>query len=319
MQLLETRKVKIDDILLDKSPNIRETLNADTVARYAELYEEDPAKLPVIGVFVWGEKYLLSYGFHRVAGAKRVGLEELNAAVMEGTLDDAIEAGIKDNAANGLSYTVKGYRRAVLEVKRMHPDWGYDLIAKAVGRGPEFVRNTLCAQEVRDGVFRNTTLPTSHLREIHRADKGDWDALVQLAEDGRWTRDEINTFVKQLQDASTFERRTDLLRRALESAQVSIEDTQPAKPTTPAKEQPDTYVILMEALSNVSSFEAEDVATLVPVLNADNRGALVAALEECRFSIDDLIMAARGSASASGEGEVIDYEPGPLLKTEVPV
>src|SRR5437764_270221 len=78
-----------DLIRKDGGTQLREKMDEETVARYAELMRGG-VKLPAVVVFHDGEHYWLAEGFHRDAAAGRAGRTEIEADVRRGTLRDAI-------------------------------------------------------------------------------------------------------------------------------------------------------------------------------------------------------------------------------------
>ena len=95
----------------------RVLLDEETVNDYAEIYREDPLKLPPVSVTAEytpeGEHLMLTDGFHRIESAKRAGLERINCLVTKGTTVDALRAALKANAAHGRRRTNADKRKAL--------------------------------------------------------------------------------------------------------------------------------------------------------------------------------------------------------------
>ena len=104
-------------IRLDGGTQARAALDEDTIQVYAEAYRTG-VQLPPPVVFDDGDHegegpMWLADGFHRVYGAQRAGLAELECDVRVGSLRDAILFAAGANAQHGLKRTNADKRRAV--------------------------------------------------------------------------------------------------------------------------------------------------------------------------------------------------------------
>jgi ParB-like chromosome segregation protein Spo0J len=98
---------------------VREEVNADTVARYAETYAAGTGMPPIV-VFVpaghkpeeGGELYLAD-GHHRLAGAKKAKLAEINVVIKRGDRRAALLYALSANHQHGLPLTNDDKRRSV--------------------------------------------------------------------------------------------------------------------------------------------------------------------------------------------------------------
>lgn len=112
----------------------------------------------------------------------------------------------------GRSLTKNGNRESVLELKKLHPHWALDRIAKFLNLSENFVRETLAGDEVRREVLRSTPLSDSHLSEIRSAPRELWSDLVRVAEQRRWSRNEVGDVVREIKnEAIPAERKQALL------------------------------------------------------------------------------------------------------------
>lgn len=105
--------MKLSQLTLDPSLQMRKQLNQDVVDEYAKAML-DGDKFPPIIVFNDGEHNYVAEGFTRCAAAKQSGLEIIDADVQMGTYDDAFDyAFTKANHANGQRYTPEDKRFAI--------------------------------------------------------------------------------------------------------------------------------------------------------------------------------------------------------------
>jgi hypothetical protein len=98
-----------------------EKLRDETVDDYAFDMLNGVAFPPVV-VFHDGNDYWLGDGFHRVAAARKIDRELIDAEVRQGTARDAILHGVGSNAAHGLRRTHADKRRAVERLLK-DPEW----------------------------------------------------------------------------------------------------------------------------------------------------------------------------------------------------
>jgi hypothetical protein len=92
--------LRIDDLLANAPVNPEAHLEAARVERYAGMADVPP---PVV-VFETPEGLLLADGYHRVAAARRRGLETVEAEVRSGSLHDALRyAALVGAAQRGIS------------------------------------------------------------------------------------------------------------------------------------------------------------------------------------------------------------------------
>jgi hypothetical protein len=115
-------RLRLDDILVDRSIQMRERPSADTVADYAEAMRNG-ATFPCVIVYQEpnGRRWLAD-GFHRHDGARLAGVPEIEAEVREGSRRDALLHAVGANAEHGLPRSRADKRKAVETLLR-DPDW----------------------------------------------------------------------------------------------------------------------------------------------------------------------------------------------------
>ena len=108
----ETRTVKITEIIEDDQLKVRNVINPEVVADYRRLYE-DGGTLPRPICFEIGGRLLLASGGHRLAGARRAGIEEIEIEVRQGSILDAILFAAGANKEHGARMTRADVRQAI--------------------------------------------------------------------------------------------------------------------------------------------------------------------------------------------------------------
>ena len=195
-------KLKISDIYTHPASLVRHGLHEETVQRYYDILED----LPPITVFDIKDRYrarifILADGLHRLEAAKRRGWQEIEADVKQGSKTDAYEYALSANLKHGKPLTISEYKQAVRTLRYMHPAWGRDRLAKAVGRSPTFIEQCNKTDDVlahckSEGVAATPT--DANLAEIYSAPREQWTPLVTAANKQDWTRDETRDKVRQI-------------------------------------------------------------------------------------------------------------------------
>lgn len=105
-------KIRVGDITADDALQARAVISEATIGEYAEAMAAG-AIFPPITVFHDGAVYWLADGFHRMAAARRTGLDTIEADVREGSARDAKLYATGANVTHGLRRTNADKRRAV--------------------------------------------------------------------------------------------------------------------------------------------------------------------------------------------------------------
>lgn len=79
-------RLRVADLLANAPIDPEAHLDAARVERYAKVLD----RLPPVVVFDTGEELFLADGYHRVAAARRLGLETVEAEVRRGSRHDAL-------------------------------------------------------------------------------------------------------------------------------------------------------------------------------------------------------------------------------------
>lgn len=126
--------MKLKDIRLDKDLQSRAYISEDTVAEYAE-HMKDGAVFPPLTVFFDSVYYWLTDGYHRYYGYKKVGIEDIEVEVINGTRRDAILYSLGANSKHGLPRTNDDKRKAVMTLldDMEWCEWSDREIARACG------------------------------------------------------------------------------------------------------------------------------------------------------------------------------------------
>lgn len=144
------QSIKLDEIVVDSSFQMRESINEETVKEYHDKMTLNE-KFPPLSVFKIDGKFYLADGFHRYRAFKQIGEDDVVCDVWEGTRQEAIVFGIEANQKNGLRFTNEDKRKAVttLLCETDLKDWSCPRIAKLLGVSDSFVQN------IKDGLSSN--------------------------------------------------------------------------------------------------------------------------------------------------------------------
>ena len=106
----------------DGGAQMRVEMKPDTVREYADDMAAG-AVFPPVEVYYDGSIYWLAEGYHRVAAARLLERETIDAEVLDGGERDAILRGIGSNASHGLRRSQADKRQAVERLIR-DEEWG---------------------------------------------------------------------------------------------------------------------------------------------------------------------------------------------------
>jgi ParB-like chromosome segregation protein Spo0J len=105
-------KIKLSEITRPDYTQVRERLDREAIATYAETMRNGE-KFPPIDLVEVDGKLILAHGFHRFDAAKLAGLTAIDAMVRTGTKADALRIAVGANARNGVALTRADKRKAV--------------------------------------------------------------------------------------------------------------------------------------------------------------------------------------------------------------
>lgn len=127
-------RLLLDNIKLGAGTQPRAKIDEATVGEYAEAMQGGAIFPPVV-VFYDGEIYYLADGFHRVDAAYKLGLDDIEAEVRQGTREDAIDYACSSipNSKHGLRESPEDRHRRVETMIRLHPDWSLRKIEEHCG------------------------------------------------------------------------------------------------------------------------------------------------------------------------------------------
>jgi len=173
----ETKSVEISRIVIDENFMMRESLDKELVVEYKENLES----MPPITLYDTLQGLLLVDGFHRVAAAKQLSWEKINAEIVKGSIQDAFGAACVANLRHGKPLKPKEKKHAVCEYIKLNSKLSNVLIGQHVGKSEGSIRNyrneliqkgELKSEEKRVGVdgkerqFANLNTPTSTNVEV---------------------------------------------------------------------------------------------------------------------------------------------------------
>lgn len=191
------KELKIADLIVDPTVQIRRSNHEPTIQRYEEAFE----KLPPVDVFETPEGLLLGDGFHRVAAAQRLGHTTIKANVQKGTREDVLEFAVIANTKNADPLSPDERDDGIRRLKQLHPEWTQQRIAEAMSVSKMTVGRVFKVDEVKREIVSPVTRVTdSHYREVAAAPKEQWEPLVKAADKRGWSRDATALAVKNLKD-----------------------------------------------------------------------------------------------------------------------
>jgi len=125
---IQCKQIKED---VNLSPRIETGTNSDVVEDYVQCFDQ----LPPIVVFKVPDDtyYLLVDGWHRLKAAKRLELDEVEADVKYGSLEQAREYALLANLKHGQPLTRKEKRHVIEQFIKLHPERSNSWIASDVG------------------------------------------------------------------------------------------------------------------------------------------------------------------------------------------
>lgn len=127
-------KLRLDVIRIDGGTQMRESINQDTVAIYADGMR-DSAPFPPATIYFDGSNNWLADGFHRYFASQAAGFKDLDCRILNGTQRDAQLYAVSANKDHGLPPTLADRRKAALILlnDKEWGKWSDNAIAKKVG------------------------------------------------------------------------------------------------------------------------------------------------------------------------------------------
>lgn len=272
--------IPIDRIDIDPTVQIRGGNHEQTIQRYMAAWD----KLPRVDVFDLtqpgepprAKDLLLADGFHRVATAIRLGLEEIDVVVHRGTRADALEFAVIANTKNADPLTPEERDAGIRRIRQLHPDWTLRTVAEAMSVTHLTVKRVEDADAVKREVVAPVTRVTdSHYAEVAGAPQKDWEPLVKAADQRGWTRDETRLAVRNLKDERVPEEHKEAIRSGSADPVTVGQDGEMGIPmdrvgrTLREAERSDAHLALQRVLGALANlrvvFDAEQmVATMSP-------------------------------------------------------
>ena len=142
MERGEGMKIKLADLEVDPTVNIRDKLDEETVQWYMEIFDQ----LPPVTAFRLNGRVLLADGFHRWSAAERLNLKEIEADVRDGTEQEAWEFAVMANWRHGKNLSQYEHDKAI---GRLHMIYGTQkAVADLLSIAESTVRRALKAIEL---------------------------------------------------------------------------------------------------------------------------------------------------------------------------
>lgn len=133
--------IRISDIDIESSVQVRARIDPDTVQDYADHILAKKPPLPPIVVFGPDSrgKYFLSEGWHRLRANQRAGRDSIDATIKEGGWKDALEHALGSNSAHGLRRSNADKRRTVELALKHWPNWNDQMLSSKCAVSDRFV------------------------------------------------------------------------------------------------------------------------------------------------------------------------------------
>lgn len=169
---MPTREVAIEDIRIDGGTQIRERIDEDTVADYAEKLATG-ADFPACIIFHDGSDNWLADGFHRAMSHTRAGRDKILCDIRKGTKRDAIFYAIGANKHHGLRLGSGDKKRAVVLMLEQWGNFSQTEIAKHIGVSQSFVSQVAASyKDLLDRPATTTATRNGKTFEISTANIG---------------------------------------------------------------------------------------------------------------------------------------------------
>jgi ParB/RepB/Spo0J family partition protein len=191
LKIIGGRHIPIEDIKIDNSLQIRESLNEEAIDDYAAAMKSGDFFPPVV-VFRKDDIYYLIDGFHRLYAAKKAGFERIMVKIVEADQRQAILAAVGANTKHGLRRTNEDKRRAVLTLLNDSEwsRWSDRRIAKICKVGHSFVSNIRRSLSTMDSEIKASGRPFEDNKTKTRTyrDKHGNTAVMKTAQIGQQVR-----------------------------------------------------------------------------------------------------------------------------------
>ena len=147
--------LKLADIEVEAGTQPRISLNGNIIRDYAEDMKAG-ANFPSVDVVSDGKSYWLVDGFHRLNARREAGFDHIKAAVVKGTLEDAVWASLTANRTHGVRRSNADKAEAVKRALKARPELSDPLIAEHVGVSPNMVLKYREEMESRSQIAKVT-------------------------------------------------------------------------------------------------------------------------------------------------------------------
>jgi hypothetical protein len=184
--------------------SVRDGLDEATVDCYCKVFD----KLPPITAYEIGGTLVVADGHHTLAAARRLGKEEIEVDVRQGTLSDALEHAAMCNLRHPKNLTQRERCRAIYRLHHLHPEWTQEILAKTIGMSAGAVSETIrVAEAYHETVHQGEEFAQiySHpVKDIVIAakirDTEQLEQLLRLKKINRWSRETLRRAVDVLRD-----------------------------------------------------------------------------------------------------------------------
>jgi hypothetical protein len=197
-------EVKLADISIDPTVNIRVRLDVGTVKSYMDVFDS----LPPIIVYTEGsgkKKVLtLADGFHRCEAAKKLKRETVQAEVRPGGRAAALEFAAFANLVHGRNLSLAERDAAIARLYGTKDDkgkrkWVQRALADKLGMSQEAVNRALKSARAEKATG-DSQASRGDLALVDGLEEPQAKALLELKDGQSWSRDELAAAVRTLED-----------------------------------------------------------------------------------------------------------------------
>lgn len=134
------RKVALASLVMAESPRSAGVDHAH-VQRLAE------AEWPLPPILVHRPTMRIIDGFHRVTAAHQLGHSDIDAQLLDQSLEAAFVMAVESNVTHGLPLPLSDRRKAAATILSVYPHWSDRAVAKATGLSAKTVSHIRCAAD----------------------------------------------------------------------------------------------------------------------------------------------------------------------------
>jgi len=287
---MTAQTIPMDKIVADhKDIQIRRRLNRDAISRYADSFKQLP---PVVVYDIGNEDgtFILVDGYHRQAAALALGLTEMQAEIIPGTVEEARIAAATANANSGVPLTTEERNGAIRLLKATRPDLNMADIARLMGVSRDTVSVVMAVDKTRRTVapmlppFKAGEPPIAdQLSDNHIVEtlplKGDPSAqaeVIAAAQRNGWTRDQTRRAVAVMRSKTVTPQDKRAVLEGRYAPTMNADGELTRQPATKSEGGSKSQASLADVLASLASMAAQSPQTMLALLQGVSQDDLAA-------------------------------------------